>query len=271
FAADWDAWTWLPQPALIAFALSGLALLALAGWRRTPVDLALPAVLAAGALALHAVGRGGLPALFFTAAALAPLAALLMDAWRMAFIDDLTGLPGRRALNQSLRGLGRRYAIAMVDIDHFKAFNDTHGHDVGDQVLRMVAARLSRVGGGGRAHRYGGEEFAILFPGRTVDQTRPVLEALRAAMADEPFRLRGPTRRRPEDEEAGRRRRGSGAESPGVRVTVSIGVAERTGDKPTPQAVIQAADRALYQAKRVGRNRVVADRAGLEGVLSPAA
>ena len=78
----------------------------------------------------------------------------------------------RRMVDMALEDLGRRYCAAMVDVDHFKRFNDKHGHEVGDQVLKMVARCLSRVPGG-RAYRYGGEEFAVLFPGRDRDDRGP--------------------------------------------------------------------------------------------------
>ena len=91
------------------------------------------------------------------------VAAVAHEAYQMAFRDELTGLPGRRALNERLQRLGRSYVIAMADVDHFKKFNDTHGHDVGDQVLRLVAAQLRKIGGGGKAYRYGGEEFTLVF------------------------------------------------------------------------------------------------------------
>ena len=91
--------------------------------------------------------------------------AVLQDTFRMAFRDELTGIPSRRALNERLAALGNRYTIAMLDVDHFKNFNDTYGHDLGDQVLKMVAAHIAGVGGGGKAFRYGGEEFTVLFPG----------------------------------------------------------------------------------------------------------
>ncbi|MBD9413860.1 GGDEF domain-containing protein [Pseudomonas sp. PDM16] len=87
------------------------------------------------------------------------VAAVVHEAYQMAYRDELTGLPGRRALNDRLDRLGRNYVIAMADVDHFKKFNDTHGHDVGDQVLRLVASQLRRIGGGGKAYRFGGEEF----------------------------------------------------------------------------------------------------------------
>ena len=180
--------------------------------------------------------------------------AVLMDSHDMAYRDELTGLPSRRALNQLLMSLGRRYTIAMLDIDHFKRFNDTHGHDTGDEVLRMVASKIARVGGGGKAFRYGGEEFAVVFAGRRADRAEAALEALRADI--EAYRMlvrRG-------DRGAGsqsRKRRGkntSGAKS--LSVTVSIGFAGRDARTKNPAAVIKAADKALYRAKRDGRNRV---------------
>ena len=79
-----------------------------------------------------------------------------------------------------MAGLGPRYVLAMADVDHFKSFNDTHGHDTGDQVLKLVAARLAQVKGGGRAFRYGGEEFTVLFPDRTLDEALPRWCARRA-------------------------------------------------------------------------------------------
>src|SRR4029077_7824091 len=81
-----------------------------------------------------------------------------------AFVDALTGLPNRRALDEALARLSGDYALAMVDVDHFKQFNDTHGHDAGDRVLRSVAQQL-RATRGGQAFRYGGEEFCLLFTG----------------------------------------------------------------------------------------------------------
>jgi hypothetical protein len=74
-------------------------------------------------------------------------AAVAHEAYQMAFRDELTGLPGRRALNERMQRLGRNYVLAMSDVDHFKKFNDTHGHDVGDQVLRLVASKLSKIRG----------------------------------------------------------------------------------------------------------------------------
>src|SRR5215475_3125232 len=91
-------------------------------------------------------------------------AAIVENSYRLAYHDELTLLPGRRAFNEAVMHLEHPFVIAAVDIDHFKSFNDTHGHDTGDQVLKLVAARLAEVGGGGRAFRYGGEEFTVIFP-----------------------------------------------------------------------------------------------------------
>ena len=175
------------------------------------------------------------------------VAAVAHEAYQMAFRDELTGLPGRRALNERLQRLGRDYVIAMVDVDHFKKFNDTHGHDVGDQVLRLVAGQLRKVGGGGKAYRYGGEEFTLLFPGKSVEQSLPHIEAVRLAIEQYRMQLRDP-QRRPRDDREGKQRRAGKAASE-VSVTVSMGVAERQAEQRTPQEVIREADKALYSAK----------------------
>ncbi|EHQ52544.1 diguanylate cyclase [Ectothiorhodospira sp. PHS-1] len=191
----------------------------------------------------------------FTATLLLILAiAVVHESFQMAFRDDLTGLPGRRALNERLQRLGRCYAIAMTDVDHFKKFNDTHGHDLGDQVLRVVAAQLRKVRGGGKAYRYGGEEFTIVFPGKTAEQCVPHLEAVREAIEAYEIAIRNETSR-PSNKREGRARRGPGKERT-VSVTISMGVAERSADHPDPQSVIKAADQALYAAKQAGRNQV---------------
>lgn len=176
------------------------------------------------------------------------------EAYQMAFRDELTGLPGRRALNERLQRLGRNYVLAMADVDHFKKFNDTHGHDVGDQVLRLVAGQLRKVGGGGKVYRYGGEEFTLVFAGKTVEECLPHLEAIRQAVEQYPIQLRD-RQQRPGDDQLGRQRRG-GASGGRVSVTVSIGVAQRGDAQRSVEEVLKAADKALYGAKSAGRNCV---------------
>jgi GGDEF domain-containing protein len=193
------------------------------------------------------------PETFCAASALIQIMAVIQDSYNMAFRDDLTGLLSRRVLNERLAGLGSRYAIAMVDVDHFKNFNDTHGHDVGDQVLKMVGARLMDIKGGGSPFRYGGEEFTVLFPGKSAKEAHPHLEQLRRAIADYRMTLRGEDR--PKDEERGKSRRSGSRNSGEVSVTVSIGVAEPGERHGTPRDVLKAADEALYKAKNKGRNQ----------------
>jgi diguanylate cyclase (GGDEF)-like protein len=247
----WGAWSTLPDPALLAFALASVLLLTQLLAKRSAFDAALFWVLVAAFAALSTT-RAEAVALRITAAALVLVVALVQTVAAMAFRDPLTGLLGRRALDEALAALIGRYAIAVVDLDHFKAVNDTYGHEVGDQVLRMVASKTAAVGGGGRAFRCGGEEFAVLFPGRSAGEALTHLEELRRAVAEARFTLRGPDRPRqkPEQVKVGAR------PAQTLNVTISIGVAERADSALRPPAVMQAADRALYRAKRAGRNRV---------------
>ncbi|UCF64861.1 MAG: GGDEF domain-containing protein [bacterium] len=170
----------------------------------------------------------------------------------VAFRDELTGLAARRSLNEYFLKLPSRYSMAMVDIDYFKKFNDNHGHDVGDQVLRMVASKLSKVEGGGKAFRYGGEEFVVIFPGKSVNETRLFVEKLRKLVESTPFFIRSPKRPRhkPDDLDNAPRSR------TGVKITISIGVAERDENHDEPYEVLKAADQALLRAKKAGRNKV---------------
>lgn len=180
--------------------------------------------------------------------------AIIQDSHNMAFRDDMTGIPSRRALNEMLRSLGSRYVIAMVDVDHFKRFNDTYGHDVGDQVLKVVAGRLMAVSGGGRSFRYGGEEFTVVFSGKGASEAAPHLEKVRQSIEEYKMSLRSDER--PKDNAKGQESRAKNHVSRDVSVTVSIGVAESGGRYATAEEVIKAADAALYRAKNSGRNQV---------------
>src|SRR2546426_3066991 len=147
--------------------------------------------LAAAFLGLNALRPGNPdPMTFYLATACLILIAAVVEAsYHMAYEDSLTGLPARRALAEALLRQGGHYAVAMADVDHFKQINDRHGHDVGDQVLKMVAAKLALVGSVGHAFRYGGEEFAVLFPGKSVDECLPEVETLRQTVEDTRFIL----------------------------------------------------------------------------------
>jgi two-component system cell cycle response regulator len=162
----------------------------------------------------------------------------------LAVTDPLTGLHNRRYLLMHLKTLlesgsrrGGGVSLLLVDIDHFKLINDTHGHDAGDEVLRGFAERLrTATRGVDLCCRYGGEEFVIVMPDASPTVAEAVAERLRQRIAAEPFPV------------------GDGAS---LRVTISVGIAASEGAAETARALLKRADEALYRAKRDGRNRVV--------------
>ena len=166
----------------------------------------------------------------------------------LAVTDELTGLYNRRYFDRHLHVMlskaqeqERDMALMILDIDHFKAVNDNHGHDIGDAVLREFAARLKRnIRGVDLACRFGGEEFVVLMPDTDTAQAEAVAERVRQAMAEKTF-------------EVGTAR--------ALSVTVSVGVSIRESLADTPEGLIKRADVALYRAKREGRNRVIFDAA----------
>ena len=255
-----EGWWLRSPPTPFVARLLIAAAFALAVWRAWPEYKPIP-VGNAGAIATFFLAAewapsAGAHALFMGAAGLVLIVALLQESHHLAFRDQLTGLPARRALDERLRSMGSRYAVGMVDVDHFKQFNDTHGHDIGDQVLRLVAGRLAEVEGG-IAYRYGGEEFCVLFPGVRLREAERALEAIRGAIESYRMAVRAPDR--PKRAEEGAKRRGrmtsQGVPEKVLSVTVSIGVARPRNGQP-PREVLKAADEALYRAKRAGRNRV---------------
>ncbi|MBJ7552845.1 GGDEF domain-containing protein [Marinomonas spartinae] len=165
---------------------------------------------------------------------------LLMESHRMAYLDELTTLPGRRALNENLLGLSGKYALVMADVDHFKSFNDTYGHDMGDRVLAHVARQLQRFSHPGRAYRFGGEEFTMVFRAKVLSDIEPILEEVRTQIETMPVEVYDPKKKKTIE----------------TSVTASFGVALSTPGELADE-VLMRADKALYQAKRKGRNCVV--------------
>lgn len=234
-------------------ALVGIALL----WvRNEEVEATLLGAFSSLYLALALLHVEHISVAMSSAAALCLVWGLLRSSHTMAYRDDLTGLPGRRALNERLKMLGGSFTIAMLDIDHFKRFNDTYGHDVGDEVLRLVASRIRRVGGGGTAYRYGGEEFCVVFPRKGVEESVAPLERVREEIANYRMSIRNQNQRPIRAKEGSRRRGATRLGSDQVAVTISAGLAARSVEHPDPEAVIAAADQKLYRAKKAGRNRV---------------
>jgi two-component system cell cycle response regulator len=166
----------------------------------------------------------------------------------MAITDQLTGLHNRRYMARHLDTLmknaseGKPISFLIMDIDYFKAVNDTYGHDVGDEVLREFAGRVSaNVRGIDLACRYGGEEFVVVMPDTDTGFAYSVAERLRHSVEITPF----PISRAPNK----------------INVTASIGIASSIGGKDNPDSLLRRADQALYRAKREGRNRVIAEAA----------
>jgi two-component system cell cycle response regulator len=164
----------------------------------------------------------------------------------MAITDQLTGLHNRRYMSRHLDTLiesakksAKPIAFLILDIDYFKAVNDTHGHDMGDEVLSEFANRISaNVRGIDLACRYGGEEFVVVMPDTDMALACSVAERLRRGVECEPFSISRP---------------------PGkLKITISIGIAGSEGPDDSADALLHRADQALYRAKRDGRNRVVA-------------
>lgn len=242
-------WTTFTQPAQLLMLLTLLVmngrLFAQPGAERSALFGSLLAMLGV----LHFSNITTITSLLTSAGLLMFIIALIQESWSMAYIDHLTGLPGRRALNERLMKLSGTYSIAMMDIDHFKKFNDRYGHDAGDEVLRMVAGRMKNIGAGGKVYRYGGEEFTIVFPSKAASEVMDNLEAIRRRVEQSPFY---PTRKERRKTAKGK----STGKQRGVTITISIGIADHSERHPMPANVIKAADRALYRAKKKGRNRV---------------
>ena len=244
---------WLPWRSGTVAACIVMFAAILCMWRwvrmRAPMELALGlGLIVAGIALLPQVSNAAASNLLILCGAMA-LIAILLASYRMAFVDGLAGLSNRRALDEALARLSGDYALAMVDVDHFKIFNDRNGHAAGDRALKAVARQLKSTSGCS-AFRYGGEEFCLLFVGTRARQARETCEDLRSRVADMRVQIRSDASRA---NTKGSRRKDAGT----AKVTISIGLANRSERLRSPVDVLKAADKALYAAKSQGRNRVV--------------
>jgi diguanylate cyclase (GGDEF)-like protein len=176
--------------------------------------------------------------------------------WHRVYVDELTDVANRRALDEHLSHLSGEYAIAMMDIDHFKAFNDNYGHDEGDNVLRLVGSILSQELGD-RVYRYGGEEFCAVFKGVSAEDAYMFANKVRRKLEERAFYIRKPNSKREYTSAFDRRKTKKSSNGKKVQITISIGLANPTKKTKTVEDVVKLADQALYEAKRKGRNRVV--------------
>ncbi len=179
--------------------------------------------------------------------ACACLISLTLDTYIMTFVDELTGIMGRRALMFKLKTADKHYSLVMVDVDHFKKFNDTHGHQMGDDVLKVVASILGKTAKA-KAYRYGGEEFVLLFKKGEASDITPFIEATREAIANYELHIKSKDRVK--------NKRGQSRKRKSIQVTASFGLARHFSGE-TLEEVIERADKALYAAKSSGRNCLV--------------
>lgn len=188
----------------------------------------------------------------FSAICIILLHSILRMYWQRVYIDELTDIPNRRALDESLATIDGIYCLAMIDIDHFKKFNDTYGHDEGDNVLRFVAAILEKVQGG-KVYRYGGEEFCAVFRNTSEKDAFDAADKMRQKVSERKFHIRAKKVKKT----APKGRQKIAKSRTKTQVTISIGIAGPDRNNPTPDKVFKLADNALYKAKKSGRNRTV--------------
>lgn len=229
----------LPDMALTAFTAAVLGVLAVRRRVNVHFRVSMLCVIATVAAAYHFYSLSPAIPLFYAAAGLVLILAVMQDYYFKAYLDELTGLPSRRSLNEAMLQMEGTYVVAMLDVDFFKHFNDTYGHEAGDDVLRLIAG-VMKTFKAGKPFRYGGEEFTFLLPRTTLDEAMPQLEGLREKIAKRKFLLR----------------RGKAGGKRILSVTVSIGAAESSPKHDCCDDVIRAADAALYRAKESGRNCV---------------
>ena len=190
----------------------------------------------------------------FTVICAIQLHAVFQMYWHRVYVDELTDVSNRRALDECLASLSGEYAIAMMDIDHFKSFNDNYGHDEGDNVLRLVGSMLNQELGD-RVYRYGGEEFCAVFKGVSAEDAYMFANKVRRKLEERNFYIRKPNSKREPTSSFDRRKPQKNGKK--VQITISIGLANPNKKTKTVEDVVKLADQALYEAKRKGRNRVV--------------
>ena len=195
--------------------------------------------------------------LFYAVSGIILISSIILNSYTLAYHDELTGLSSRRALKQYLMSLGANYSIAMIDVDHFKNVNDTHGHDVGDQVLRQLANYLRNAPGNAKAYRYGGEEFTLVYNNKSAEEAAEHANTLRKQIEKDYFNVRNKGSRPSRTSKHKNKNHRSKEKNKKFRYSVSIGVATHHQNHKTPFDTLKSADKALYEAKQKGRNRVV--------------
>ena len=252
-------WTPIPQPALVAFAIAGLLHVIRFALHRHPLEGGAIWALCAIFVAYHTSRYGWQPTNFFMAAGLIFFVTLLQSFYQQTYRDELTGIPGRLAYDEAIGQLGKRFSVAIIGIDQLTQYANIHGKSVSEQILKLAAPRIQAACSDGQIFRTTGEEFTVLFPGKSATDTMGTLDTVRKSVDAIGLFLRGRDRvwEQRGTKEAGPRDRA-------LPITLSIGVSEKLNDGATLTLVIKSAYRGLYEAKGIGGNIV---KRGLEAVV----
>ncbi|MCI0428327.1 MAG: GGDEF domain-containing protein [Nitrospiraceae bacterium] len=252
-------WTPIPQPALFAFATALLLQFIRFALLRDPLEGGAIWALVAIFVGYHTSRYGWQPTNFFMTGGLILLVTLLQSFYQRTYRDELTGIPGRLAYEEAIGQLGKRFSVAIIGIDQLTQYANIHGKPVSEQILKLAAPRIQAACSDGQLFRTTGEEFTVLFPGKSATETLGTLDTVRKSVEAIGLFLRGRDRvweKRRGTKEAGSRDRA-------LPITLSIGVAEKLNDSATLTLVIKGAYRGLYEAKGIGGNVV---KRGLEAV-----
>jgi diguanylate cyclase (GGDEF)-like protein len=252
-------WTPIPQPALFAFSTALLLHFIRFAFHRDPLEGGAIWALVAIFVAYHTSRYGWQPTNFFMAGGLILFVTLLQSFYQRTYRDELTGIPGRLAYDEAIGQLGKRFSVAVIGIDQLTQYANIHGKPVSEQILKLVAPRIQAACSDGQVFRTTGEEFTVLFPGKSTTDTMGTLDIVRKSVEGIGLFLRGRDR---VWEQRGTQKAGSRDRE--LPITLSIGVAEKQSDSATLTLVIKSAYRALYEAKGIGGNVV---KRGLEAVV----
>jgi diguanylate cyclase (GGDEF)-like protein len=253
-------WTPIPQAALAAFAIAFMMHVIRFALHRDPLEGGAIWALGAIFVAYHTSRYGWQPANFFMAAELILFVTVLQSFYRQTYRDELTGVPGRLAYEEAIGQLGKRFSVAVIGIDQLTQYANIHGKSVSEQVLKLAAPRIQAACSDGMIFRTSGEEFTVLFPGKSATDTMGTLDIVRKSAEAISLFLRG--RDWVREKQGGNKEGGSPDRA--LPITLSIGVGEKLNDNTTLSLVIKSAYRGLYEAKGIGGNVV---KRGLEAVI----
>ncbi len=251
--SNWFQQADIPQLSMLIFIITAIFLVVNYILRKDMIESGLFWVLLCVFGALVEKGSPASASAYLSTGGLILILSSLKYSHKVTSRDELTGLPTRRSMSDTFLKLPARYSIAIVDIDNLKTYNDEFGHETGDQILRMVASRALEVAGRGKIFRYGGEEFCIILAEKSANETRVLMEQLRRKIAGRFFVVRSGKRPLSKPKVLDHAPRSDEK----IKVTVSIGIAERNENLREPEDVIKAAEEALQQAKKAGRDRLL--------------